>query len=191
VTKFKPGLTVSLAISLFMLLAGPALAKDRNHDRLPDRWERHHHLSLHHKQARRDQDHDGLDNRGEHRAHTNPRDRDSDDDGIMDGDENAGTIQRFHAGVLTIALAGGGTISAKVGRSTEIKCEATASATSGGDDPAGDDNGGHGNDDPAGHDDGHDCGTDALTVGRTVREADIRVRHGRAVYREIELGDSA
>jgi hypothetical protein len=183
-------LIAPLAIALFMLLAGPAMAKDRNHDRIPDRWEKRHHLSLHHKQGKRDQDHDGLDNRGEYRAHTDPRDADSDDDGIEDGDENAGTIESFEGGVLTIALAGGGELSAKVDDSTEIECPATASAA--------DDHGGHGGEDEPGDDhgddDGHheaehgDCGADALTAGRTVREADVRVREGGATFREIELG---
>jgi hypothetical protein len=107
--------------------------------------------------------------------------------------------------VLTIALAGGGEISARVDDTTEIECPAAASASDdhgggegegaghggqGGDDPAGDDHGGHSGDDPAGEDHDHHagCGTDALTQGREVREADIRVRDGAATYREIELG---
>jgi hypothetical protein len=210
VNPFK--LIAPLAIALFMLLAGPAMAKDRNHDRIPDRWEKRHHLSLAHKQGKRDQDHDGLNNRGEFRAHMDPRNADSDDDGIEDGDENAGTVKRFEGGVLTIALAGGGEISGKVDDSTEIECPAGASMADdhggGDDDPGdedqGDDHGGadqgdedqgddHGDDGP-GHDQGDDddqrCGTDALTAGRTVREADIKLRDGAATFREIELGNS-
>jgi hypothetical protein len=79
-------MTGLLAISLFAL-AGPAAAKDRNHDRIPDRWEKRYHLSLHKNQAKLDQDHDGLANRREFRASTSPRDPDSDNDGIEDGDE--------------------------------------------------------------------------------------------------------
>ena len=95
---------VALALVAVLGLASSAAAKsrDRNHDKLPDRWERAHHLSLKVKQAKRDQDHDGLNNRGEFRAHMNPRDKDSDDDGIKDGKENAGTIKSFEGGVLTI-----------------------------------------------------------------------------------------
>ena len=52
-----------------------ASAADRNGDRIPDRWERRHRLSLKVKQTQRDQDHDGLNNLGEFRAKTNPRDR--------------------------------------------------------------------------------------------------------------------
>jgi hypothetical protein len=60
---------------------------DRNHDRIPDRWECAHHLSLRVKQTRRDPDHDGLNNLGEFRDRTNPRDPDTDNDGLDDGDE--------------------------------------------------------------------------------------------------------
>src|SRR3954469_12649318 len=107
-------LTGGLALTL--LLAGQAQAStsDRNRDGLPDRWERAHHLSLHVNQSRRDQDHDGLDNRGEYRAGMNPRDRDSDDDGVRDGRENAGSVSSFAGGVLTITLAQGGTLTARV-----------------------------------------------------------------------------
>ena len=54
---------------------------DHNHDRIPDRWEKRHDLSLKVKQHRRDQDSDGLKNRGEWRAKLDPRDDDTDDDG--------------------------------------------------------------------------------------------------------------
>ena len=47
-----------------------ASAADRNADRIPDRWERRHHLSLRVKQTRRDQDNDGLNNLGEFRSRT-------------------------------------------------------------------------------------------------------------------------
>src|SRR5436190_16251272 len=93
-----------LALFATLLLASAASAHDRNRDRIPDRWERAHHLSLHVNQARRDQDHDGLNNRGEFRAHLNPRDADTDDDGTDDGDENAGTVASFADGVLTVSL---------------------------------------------------------------------------------------
>ena len=52
---------VIAALSLAaMLLPASAMARDRNHDRLPDQWEKHHHLSLSRDQSRRDQDRDGL-----------------------------------------------------------------------------------------------------------------------------------
>lgn len=70
----------------FLAFPGAALAAtDRNHDGLPDKWERHYHLSLHHDQAKKDQDRDRVRNVDEWRGHTSPRDADSDDDGTTDG----------------------------------------------------------------------------------------------------------
>jgi hypothetical protein len=128
-----------------------ASAADHNADRIPDRWERRHHLSLKVKQTRRDQDHDGLNNLGEFRAKTNPRDDDSDNDGVEDGDErshglnardddsdgdgvedgdeNAGKVLTFTDGRLTIELTNGNTVSGLVNGDTEIECEHAESAT--------------------------------------------------------------
>src|SRR4029078_6826755 len=130
-------MALALAFAASLMLASGAMAKDRNHDRIPDKWEKRHHLSLHHKQGRRDQDHDGLKNRGEFRAHLNPRDADTDDDGIDNGDEHPGEVKSFENGILTISLANGGTLTAAVTDDTEVEC----------DDDAGDDRG---------HDDGDD-----------------------------------
>ena len=80
-TVIAAGILAALAIG-----AGPAAAKDRNHDRIPDRWEIRHGLSLDKNQAKRDQDRDDLNNRGEFRAKSDPRDDDSDDDGVEAGD---------------------------------------------------------------------------------------------------------
>jgi hypothetical protein len=79
----------ALALALVSPGAAQAATTDRNHDRIPDRWERTHHLSLHVDQSRRDQDHDGLRNRAEYRDHTDPHRRDSDRDGVPDGREDA------------------------------------------------------------------------------------------------------
>src|SRR4051794_38133044 len=81
---------VAAALAL-LALPGGALAhsRDRNHDRIPDRWEKKFHLSLKVNQARKDQDKDGLNNLGEFKSHTNPRHADTDNDGVEDGDEDA------------------------------------------------------------------------------------------------------
>jgi len=179
------GMTLfALALGALALLAMPSLAaaKDRNHDRIPDRWEKKHHLSLNVNQARHDQDGDHLRNRGEFLAGDNPRDRDSDDDGVTDGSEQAGTIASFDAatGRLVIDLFGTDTVAGFVTDETEIKCEdehSTASVSSegsGGDEAEpGDDHGGEdelepdddGGDDEAGDDDSGPGGGDEDSSG--------------------------
>jgi hypothetical protein len=67
--------------------AASAAGTDSNHDRLPDSWERAHHLSLSVNEAGRDQDHDGVRNLSEFRHGTNPRRADSDRDGLSDRTE--------------------------------------------------------------------------------------------------------
>jgi hypothetical protein len=172
---------LALALGALALLAMPGLAaaKDRNHDRIPDRWEKRHKLSLKVNQARHDQDGDHLRNRGEFLAGDNPRDRDSDDDGTMDGEEQAGTVASFDAdtGRLVIDLFGADSIAGFVTDETEIKCEDDSTSASvssegsgsgeaepgddhGGDgEEVGDDSGGHGEepgDDNGGDDQGED-----------------------------------
>jgi hypothetical protein len=66
-----------------------ASAQDRNHDRIPDRWERAYHLSLRVDQSKRDQDHDGLRNRAEWLDHTSPRASDTNGNGVGDAHEDA------------------------------------------------------------------------------------------------------
>jgi hypothetical protein len=203
----KIALVMALAVAASMTLAGTALAKDRNHDRIPDRWERAHHLSLKVKQGGRDQDRDGLKNRGEWRAKLDPRDDDTDNDGVEDGDEDAGTVASFEGGVLTLALAKGGTLSAKVTDETEVECDDDAGDDRGedeGDDENGDDEGedesedsahasGDGGDDEGEHDDhggdahNEDCGAEALVAGAKVLEAELKVIGGEAVWTSVEL----
>jgi hypothetical protein len=217
VRKTKSAALAALAFALFMIIAGPAAAKDRNGDRIPDRWEKRHHLSLKVKQGKRDQDGDGLRNRGEWKAGLDPRDDDSDDDGVEDGDENAGTITSFDAasGKLTIKLFNGDSVSGLVNDDTEIECGADDSTArtsdhgdddgergdddgDHGDDDQGDDDGDHGDDDQGDDDQGddehgdrdddaEDCGTAALTNGREVEEADLKLADGKATFEEIEL----
>jgi len=151
----------ALGTLALLALPGAAAAKDGNHDRIPDRWEKRHHLSTSVNQAFRDQDRDHLRNRAEFLAGDNPRDRDSDDDGVTDGNENAGTIAAFDAttGRLTIALFNGDSISGLVTDRTRIKCEDEHSPdltvrARHGEEEAGDDRGGDGEepgDDNGGH----------------------------------------
>ena len=73
---------------LVMCVAAPAAAwaklHDRDHDGLPDRWEKRYRLSTKQRSATRDPDRDRLSNRREYRAHTNPRRADTDRDGLND-----------------------------------------------------------------------------------------------------------
>jgi hypothetical protein len=170
--RARLGSLLAMALGALALLAMPgiAAAKDRNHDHIPDRWEKRHHLSLAVNQAERDQDGDHLRNRGEFEAGDNPRDDDSENDGVVDGEENAGTIASFDAttGKLVIDLFGTETISGLITDQTWIRCEEKHSSDvstsgrdndSGGDrgsqgEESGDDNGGHGEepgDDQGGH----------------------------------------
>jgi hypothetical protein len=145
------------ALGALALLALPsvAAAKDRNNDRIPDRWEKRHDLSLKVKQTTRDQDRDHLRNRAEFLSGNDPRDRDSDDDGVMDDDENAGTIASFDpaSGRLVIDLFGGDSVAGIVNGATRIDCDededhhSDASASHEGEDNSGpSDNSGPGSD---------------------------------------------
>ncbi|HET8755617.1 MAG TPA: hypothetical protein VFM58_06400 [Solirubrobacteraceae bacterium] len=202
--KLAPALALAFAASL--MLASGAFAKDRNHDRIPDKWEKRHHLSLKHKQGRRDQDHDGLKNRGEWRARLDPREADTDGDGVDDGDENTGTVESFEDGVLTISLFNGDTITGAVTDDTEIECDDDADDDRGHDDHGDDDgdhhHGDHGDDDEGDDDHGddaraahrgdddegnEDCGTEALVAGAKVLEAELKIRDGEAAWDEVEL----
>lgn len=169
-------LALAAALGLIALLALPgfaaAKAKDRNHDGIPDRWEKRHHLSLKANQAHRNQDHEGLNNREEFENATNPRDpdtdddaltdaqeveigddpndSDTDDDGVEDGEENAGTILSFDGTTLTIKLFDGSMLSGLVTEQTEIECEqgqsqAGAQASSEGGDQSDEDQSGEDN----------------------------------------------
>jgi Glycosyl hydrolases family 16/Bacterial TSP3 repeat len=84
-----------LPMAVFAYLAATVTAvtpRDRDHDRLPDRWERNHHLSTTRPSARRDPDSDRLNNRRELRLRTHPRRADTDRDRLRDGSE----FRRFH-----------------------------------------------------------------------------------------------
>jgi cytoskeletal protein RodZ len=104
-SRKKQGMFGVLVVALIGLLAialpGAAAARDRNHDKIPDKWERSHHLSLHKNQAKRDQDRDNLKNRKEFKAGTNPRDADTDDDGVPDGETTATPAMTTAAPAMT------------------------------------------------------------------------------------------
>ncbi|MEA2403977.1 MAG: hypothetical protein QOE08_624 [Thermoleophilaceae bacterium] len=91
--KLKLFVSAVVAFGVLALPAG-AMARDRDHDKMNDRWEARHGLNTHRNDAAGDPDKDGLKNLGEFRAHTNPRDADSNNNGIEDGDED-----RDHDGV--------------------------------------------------------------------------------------------
>jgi hypothetical protein len=75
--------------------ASAARPHDRDHDGLPDRWEKRYHLSTHKKSAKKDPDRDRLANRREYHLRTNPRKKDTDGDGYGDRREiRAGTNPR-------------------------------------------------------------------------------------------------
>jgi hypothetical protein len=175
------------ALALLLVLAPGASARgsDRNHDRIPDRWERAHHLSLKVNQAAKDQDHDGMKNRAEFHAGTDPRDADTDDDGIGDGREDSGTVASFTGGVLTLRLfRDDRTVAGRVDDATELKCEGkktVATTRDGGRDDHGDED--HG-------DDAATCGTDKLTPGTVVHEAELRTTPAGLHFDEIKLGAS-
>jgi hypothetical protein len=75
--------TLALIVCAFVPASAWA-ARDRDHDKLPDRWEKRHHLSTHVRSGKYDPDHDRLTNRQEFRHHTNPHKKDTDGDGLRD-----------------------------------------------------------------------------------------------------------
>lgn len=83
-------LLFGVALAALLAVPGAAMAKsrDRDHDKLPDKWEHKFHLSTHHKSGKGDPDKDGLNNRGEFKAKTNPRKADTDSDGINDANDD-------------------------------------------------------------------------------------------------------
>src|SRR6478672_3212832 len=167
------------ACSLLLVFAAPSMARthrDRNHDGLPDRWERSHHLSLKVNQARRDQDHDGLRNRAEFVAGTNPRDADTDNDGIDDAAEDAGKVVSFDAasGQLSIMLFNGDVVTGTVTADTEIECGDREEDHGGGDRP----------NDVA-------CDATSLTAGMVVREAELSATPQGLVFDKVEVVPAA
>src|SRR3954468_3425729 len=97
----KPTKLLLLALAAALaLLALPAVsqARDRDHDGLPDKWEKRYHLSTHKSSANADVDRDRVDNANEYREHTNPRKRDTNGNGRPDGREDRDRDRLNNAG---------------------------------------------------------------------------------------------
>jgi hypothetical protein len=174
------GICLLAAVASLAAFAAPSQARDRNHDRIPDRWEKRHKLSLKVNQARKDQDRDGLKNRAEFRTQMDPRDDDS------------------ATGELTINLLGGGSVTGFVTPDTEVECDTEGDDDSGsedhderslrdeddeGDDEGDDSEGKHGDSES----DSESCPAGALKDGAVVQEAELKLGNGKAVFEEIEL----
>jgi hypothetical protein len=113
-------------------------------------------------------------------------------------DQNAGTVQSFTGGVLTIALNNGQMVSGDVTGDTEIECGAAEMSSSlrshdsHGD--GGDNNGDQGDDN--GNDQGDDnenanCSSADLTTGTVVHEAKLRISSAGATWDKVELVTAA
>lgn len=214
-------IAAAIAASLLVLPAGAlAQGRDRDRDRMPDKWEKKHGLNPRVKDARKDPDHDGLSNLSEFRHGTDPQRADTDDDNVSDGhevregsdprdgDEISGTVVSFEAGVLTIQLPGqgAGTAAGTVTGATEIECDdddaPAAGASREGDSGEGSDDADHsGGDDPSGDanrsgddDRGDDdrCTTAGLAPGARVHEGELATASdGTDVFTKIELVPAA
>jgi hypothetical protein len=126
-TARRVAMLLAGAVALLLVaMSGSAVAKDRNNDNIPDRWEKKHGLSLKVNQAKRDQDDDEMPNLGEFEGDTDPQDADTDGDGVPDGEENAGEIASFtpgaeeDTGTLVINLYNGETLTGEVTEDTTI-----------------------------------------------------------------------
>jgi hypothetical protein len=187
---------ITLVAGTAVLAAGPAVALARHHHGS--------HRSLHAKRHARI--------RHEKFGSTDPTTPASSPD-------NAGTVDTFSNGILTITLNDGSTVTGKVTDATELECTAASSTTgaerdsSGDGSGSGDDNGGtttttsSGSDDNSSTTSGDDdaaenqtednnddqgenaqsCSTTSLTHGTVVREAELNVGSGGAVWDKVEL----
>ena len=80
-------LAIAVAAVAAIVAPGIAGARDHNGDRISDKWEKQHHLTVHANDARKDPDHDGLSNLSEFRHNTDPQKADTDNDGVDDQNE--------------------------------------------------------------------------------------------------------
>jgi hypothetical protein len=168
----------TVAATVLMAGAVPAAALAHSHH--------HKHHARHHAKFRRFGD-----------QNTPPR--------SMSASDNAGTVQSFQNGVLTIALNNGSTVSGAVTNDTELECTSPEHSSTthedgdggGGDRGSGDDNRGDNDqgEDNRGDDQGEDndedqqmnCSTSNLTAGAVVHEASLRIGGSGAVWQKVEL----
>ena len=112
--------------------------RDRDRDGLSNYGE----YRAHTNPRKKDSDHDGRrDSREDYRPRQaaqrrrdqtgfDPGDKDSDNDGVKDGRENAGKIVKLSGSSITIKLAVGGSLTARLGDDLAVDCGASAQAQS-------------------------------------------------------------
>jgi hypothetical protein len=156
--------------------------------------------------AAEDPDRDGLSNHGESVTAMHPRKPDTDGDGITDGDEHAGTVLSVDGDLVTIALAAGGELVARVTADSDVLCAAddgwADDEDSADDEDTGDDTGDDTADDAGDDDAGDDedpaaddpearvlasVSSACLAPGMTVYEADLETFGGALVFSVIDL----
>jgi cobalamin biosynthesis protein CobT len=152
-SRIRTTLPLAAVTVASLLSAAPALAADRDRDGMDDRWEKSNHVTKARFDADRDgltnvgefrsstnprkadtdrdrirdgaedPDRDRLNNAAEQRLGTDPRNPDTDGDGTRDGREHVGAVASFADGTLTLTLADGRTVTARVTDETDIECE--------------------------------------------------------------------
>jgi hypothetical protein len=175
----------TVAATVLMAGAVPASALARHHHHSK------HHSRTHHAKIRRFGDQNSA-----------PTSTSSSD--------NAGTVQKFQNGVLTIALnnGSGDTVKGMVTNDTELECtapeESSARMHEDGDGGSGDQNSGDDNEGSGGNDQGdndqneaqnedqneneaNNCSTSSLSPGAVVHEATLRIGGSGAVWQKVEL----
>ncbi|HEV2981858.1 MAG TPA: hypothetical protein VGX51_10530 [Solirubrobacteraceae bacterium] len=182
--------------SLALALAVPGVALAAHHGRC------HHHATSHFSSHHRHGKH--LLRFGSASTPTSPTTPTTPTSG-----ENAGTVESFENGVLTVKLADRSMVKGKVTEDTDLRCvPATPPSGTAGDDDQGDGDhqGSWSSGDPAarasdfqssdqaGQDQGDDdqgaqetCTTELLKTGATVREAELELSGGGAVWERIVL----
>jgi hypothetical protein len=148
--------TIILSAALMLLAIAPAGALARHH---------RHHQRRHHSRLERFGDVSGG-------ATT------------ASSANDAGTVQSFTGGVLTIALNDGSTVSGGVTNDTEVECAAPEQAQTMHED--GDGGGGDG-DSSAGEAEEQNCSAASLTPGAVVREAELGISSAGSAWKKVEL----